>query len=300
VRGATALFDRTEVRDWVAYLGLLANPTNELYLRRVLNVPRRGLGTVAVAELTRLAETRKISLLAALRSAHTLSRLTAEGRQGAAELVALLGRFAHRLRKARGADLAEESRMYLQATGLLGHIRRMERNPQVAEQRVAHLQMLIEGMAERPDQSLVDYLSDVAIEARSAGRAEHREGRDAVTLMTLHSSKGLEFSHVYLVGFEKGLLPHQRSLKNAAAIAEERRLCYVGMTRAKDRLTLTAARTRTRRNERLPRQPSPFLAEIPDELLDRSGEPETLTGVRRERNRRNLSKIYEILGVEPE
>jgi DNA helicase II / ATP-dependent DNA helicase PcrA len=294
VVGSTELFDRAEVRDWLAYLRLCLNTADELSLRRVLNIPRRGLGAKAVAVLERAAERMGAPLFVALRRAAELDELSAAARAGAQQLVGLIERHGPGLRKAFGAHLTEAAGAYLEATGLLGHIRQTEKNVVAAARRAETVQQLVEGMgAGERGGTLAAWLAHVTLEQKSVERA----GDDAtgVTLLTLHSAKGLEFPQVFLVGFEEGLLPHKRTLEQPSAIAEERRLCYVGMTRAMDRLTLTAARTRTRRSERLPRQPSRFLQEIPRELVLNDSENQALASARTERNLAQLAQIQALL-----
>jgi DNA helicase-2/ATP-dependent DNA helicase PcrA len=264
--GSTALFDRAEVRDWVAYLTLVVNPYNDVQLRRVINVPRRGLGPAAVAVIDERARELGGALWRALRDEETLQQLPSGGREGALQLQNLVHDGQRSLLDRRGAALAQAAAAFFERTGLPRYLRETEKGAG-GEVRVESIRQLISGMAEADD--LPTYLSGLALDGRSSESSKDAAG---VTLLTLHSSKGLEFPEVYLVGFEQDLLPHKNSLETPGAIAEERRLCYVGMTRAMERLTLTAARTRTHRQERLPRKPSIFLAEIPEELLDRSSE----------------------------
>ena len=196
---------------------------------------------------------------------------------------------------ASGSTLRDTALDYLRATGLLEYIRRVERNAGLAERRVESLNQLTQGMAVEDAMRLGNWLSSAALDRRE----ENKEGRGPeVTLMTLHSAKGLEFEEVFLVGFEQELLPHRRSLETGE-IAEERRLCYVGMTRAKERLTLTSARTRTKRNERMPRKPSRFLEEIPEALLVSGSQEASSVSDEQdsvgELNRASLARIREML-----
>ena len=156
--------------------------------------------------------------------------------------------------------------------------------------RLDSLDLLVRGMGQLNSlDTLVDYIARVRLDSASPDWDSDR--KPGVSLLTLHSAKGLEFSRVYLVGFEKELLPHKKSVGHPASITEERRLCYVGMTRAMDRLTLTVARSRTRRNERIPRQPSMFLEEIPEVLLDQE---EVISSVKESRRQRNLEYLAQI------
>ena len=298
--GSTALFDRAEVRDWVAYLTLLVNPANEMALRRIINVPRRGLGAASIAILDGISKRGGGSMIGALRKAIAGGELPLTGREGAAQFISLIETWRPRLSSVSGADLAAAAIDYLNATGLLPHMRRVERNSGLAERRVDSLLQLTQGMGANPGTRIADWLATVSLDNRDAEKSG--DGPE-VTLLTLHSAKGLEFPEVYLVGFEQELLPHRRSLE-AGEIDEERRLCYVGMTRAMERLTLTAARTRTHRNERMPRKPSLFLDEIPasllatDSSLDAESESDAGDGARDavgEVNRAGLDAIRKML-----
>lgn len=290
VVGSTELFNRAEVKDWLAYLATVTNSRDEVRLRRIVNVPRRGIGPASVRLFEQHARTNGVSLFDALKSADSITGLPIEARDGANQLVGLLKSWKRKLSELRGAKLGRACRDFFEATGLIQHIRQAEGKD--APRRIETLDRLVAGMATtNEDAGLKDYLASLVLDSQ---RQETRDlSGDRVTLMTLHAAKGLEFRHVYVVGFERKLLPHSKSADSAASIAEERRLCYVGMTRAMERLTLTAARTRILRNERIPRQPSVFLQEIPPDLL--ATETESLPEPQKERNRDYLEQIQKML-----
>ena len=294
VLGGTALFDRAEVRDWAAYLRLLVNPDDELSLRRVINVPRRGIGTSAVQHLDRVSKARGISLMEATRRASEIDELSPPAKTGTAQLVALLSEFRGQIHGLKGGALVEPCHRYFQATGLAAFIRRSEKNAALGQRRVESVTQLIEGMAEYREDTLASYLMTLTLDNRNIA-ANSKDAR-GVTLLTLHSSKGLEYPRVFLVGFEKDFLPHKRSADRPSAIAEERRLCYVGMTRAMRRLTLTAARTRLRGSERLPRRVSSFFEEIPEELVERVSVGGAVSETQKARNDAYFARIKAMLG----
>lgn len=290
VVGSTELFKRAEVKDWLAYLATVANSRDEIRLRRIVNVPRRGIGPASVRLFEQHAKNHGVSFFEALKSADVITGLPTEAKAGAKQLVGLLQTWKGKLSKLRGATFCRACRELFEATGITQHIRQTEGND--APRRIETLNRLLAGMAATNEEiGLKDYLASMVLDSQRKQTRDH--SGDRVTLMTLHSAKGLEFRHVYLVGFERKLLPHSKSADGAASIAEERRLCYVGMTRAMERLTLTAARTRILRNERIPRQPSVFLQEIPADLLET--ERESLPEPQKERNRSYLEQIHKML-----
>ncbi|MBN1946335.1 MAG: UvrD-helicase domain-containing protein [Bradymonadales bacterium] len=294
VVGSTELFKRTEVRDWIAYLTILVNPRDDISFRRLANVPRRGLSASVIQILEQVARSNRQPLLGALGEAYAGHLLPETAVPGAGSLLELIAGWSARMGPRRGAVLADLAAEYLEATGLIDHLRHSEKSQEVVQKRLDSLRQLVEGMrALDPEESLADYLAAIRLESTSPDRES--PGETGVRLLTLHSAKGLEFRRVYLVGFERELIPHSRSLEHPASIAEERRLCYVGMTRAQDRLTLTAARTRTRRDERIGRQPSMFLAEIPEVLLEGGEQAEEQEQRRARRNREYLAQIRALL-----
>jgi DNA helicase-2/ATP-dependent DNA helicase PcrA len=296
VVGGTSLFDRTEIRDWIAYLEVLINPYNELSLRRILNVPRRGIGSAAIKHLDEASNRAGSSLLRTLERVDSLS-LSNKAKEGCKALLDLLNSWRGKFQSSPACELVQSAKDYVDAVGLAGFYKQTEKNPVIANRRIESIYNMIDRMARvNRDESMYQYLSRLKLDNREI--EEEGGKRNAVTFMTLHGAKGLEYPHVYLVGFEKDYLPHRRSMETAGGLAEERRLCYVGMTRAMDRLTLTSARTRTRRNERIPRQPSPFLDEIPEEILVCEDRDSAAVDDRRTRNLEYIQMIKEIVSGE--
>ena len=259
VIGGLRFYERKEVRDVLAYLRLLENPADVLSFRRVANIPRRGIGEATVEKVVEFALARGIDLCAALVAAGEIPGLTAKAREG-------LLRFGQILSENTGQEgsVLDLTRNLLESTGYLAELR-SELTPE-AEARLENIQEFMALTAqfgqESDDPSLGAFLETVSLVADADS---YDAGADAVVLMTLHAAKGLEFSVVFLVGMEERIFPHARSI-DSGDLEEERRLCYVGLTRAREKLYLTHATTRTIYGETSPSYPSRFLREIPPEF----------------------------------
>ncbi|GAB4279174.1 MAG: UvrD-helicase domain-containing protein [Deferrisomatales bacterium] len=270
VVGGTRFFDRKEVRDVAAYLNALHNPRDEVALLRIANVPKRGLGPRTLLRLREWAQQRGTTLHRALAEGGEL--LGPQGRAGARTLLALLERYRKRFR-AQGLT-PEGLREFIREAGLRAEVEATYESRGAVERRLELLDELAEAVAEFPkvDGKVELGLFVEKLNLDPPADSEEEGGGDAVTLMTLHSAKGLEFPVVFLTGLEEGLLPHARDPQGDGEIVdEERRLCYVGMTRARERLVLCHAATRRRRGTLGPAVPSRFLAEIPLELTEQGG-----------------------------
>lgn len=277
VVGGVRFYERREVRDALAYLRMLANPTDEVSLRRILNVPKRGIGDRAEACVDALATRESLTFEAALRRA-------AEAPGIATRSVAAIDGFLQIVDELRtlvdtDAGPGEVLAAVLTRTGYLDELR-SSGDPQ-DETRIENLAELESvarefevAMAVSDDESIDDlqiptlaaFLEQVSLVADSDEIPSDEEG--VVTLMTLHTAKGLEFPVVFLTGMEEGVFPHARSLGDTRELEEERRLAYVGLTRAQQRLHLTRAAVRTAWGSPQWNPPSRFLEEIPEELLD--------------------------------
>jgi DNA helicase-2/ATP-dependent DNA helicase PcrA len=266
VVGALSFYARKEVKDLLAYLRLVLNPRDAVSLRRVLNVPPRGIGTKTETELERLADARGITLWEALEAAVDDSLLPARA-------TLPLGRFRETLASLRAEaeqlDLKGLVSRILEVTGYSAALAQDDSSE--SQDRLENLAELLRAASDyemqEPSSSLAGFLDRVSL----LSDTDAAFGEAPVVLMTLHSAKGLEFESVFLVGMEEGLVPHSRSTASEDSLEEERRLCYVGMTRAMDRLFLTRARTRQVFGQRRIAEASRFLDEIPRQRLKISG-----------------------------
>jgi DNA helicase-2/ATP-dependent DNA helicase PcrA len=268
-----SFFQRAEVKDLLAYLRVLANPDDEVSLVRILNTPRRGIGRRTLEAAVQTARARSCSLFGAL---NLLAAASGEGaaekaREPIREFLELLeefrGRF-HQARRQMAAGLGE----LVERIDYWGHL--VQDNPKgaVARWKLANVESLVDSLAayeqdpDNLDPSLYQYLNRVTLLSREDGQEE--EGAK-VQLMTIHAAKGLEFDTVFVAAVEQGLIPHARAVEEGEAnLEEERRLFYVALTRAKRRLILSSCRSRRRRGEPQDASPSPFLEELPRDLLD--------------------------------
>jgi len=271
--GGQQFFDRKEVKDVIAYLKVILNPFDEVNLLRILNYPKRGIGATTADGLIRRSAEQDRSLWEVLRDPP--AELSDQAKAALLLFVRLIDTWRYRFRDA--ADLTAELKVLLREIAIEDEIIREAKDPHKAQKRREHVQEVVNAMAayqqretrQRP--SLAGFLDKVSLldDERSDDARKDGEPEDAVTLMSLHSSKGLEFPVVFLVGMEEEFLPHKNSLEGAGDIEEERRLCYVGITRARQRLVLLGAASRTKFGKLIVREPSRFLEEIPAELLER-------------------------------
>ncbi len=260
VVGGFSFYQRAEVKDALAYARLALNPEDDVALLRVLNTPPRGIGTKTVEPLRELANRRGISIWAAI------GEMLGQSSGAVAPLKNFRLLIEELQTHAASHEPAEFLSHLLERTGYLDMLE--QRHTAEDSARAENLRELVNAVADTSaeGQTLSDFLDRAAL----VSDADTFDDRAAVTLMTLHSAKGLEFDHVFLTGLEEGVFPHSRSVGTPAQIEEERRLCYVGMTRAKESLTLTrAVYRRVYGNERVEGSlPSRFLAEIPAEMIE--------------------------------
>ncbi|MGE0155606.1 MAG: ATP-dependent helicase [Geobacter sp.] len=266
--GGVRFYARLEVKDILAYLRLLENPADELSLKRIVNVPPRGIGAATVDKIADLASRQEISLLAALQQAGQGSQLASGPRSKVAAFSDLLQRFSS---LATNSTLPELVRAVMEESGYLERLRQ-SRDEDDSErlENLEQLQAAVEEFCEaNPEAGLSGFLEQVALVA-DLERGE--AGTPSVTLMTLHAAKGLEFKAVFMIGMEERLFPHVRALDDLDGMEEERRLCYVGMTRARERLYLLHTRRRHLFGQEQANLPSRFLKDIPAELLEDQGQ----------------------------
>lgn len=278
VVGGVRFYERKEVRDVLAYLRVLANPEDTVPLRRILNVPKRGIGERAEAMIDALSLREKISFAQALRRVDEAYGMAARSANAVKRFNVLLEEL--RTVVESGAGPATVLEAVLERTGYLAELQ-ASTDPQ-DETRIENLQELaavaLEFEQERSDAgggegagagTLADFLEKVALVADSDQIPdEDEEGAGVITLMTLHTAKGLEFPVVFLTGMEDGVFPHQRALGQTKELEEERRLAYVGITRARERLYLTRSGMRSAWGQPSYNPPSRFLEEIPDKYVE--------------------------------
>ncbi|BCW50931.1 DNA helicase (plasmid) [Arthrobacter sp. StoSoilB13] len=278
VVGGTRFYERKEIKDALAYLRVLVNPDDDVNLRRVLNEPKRGIGDRAEGAVAALAERERTSFMAAARRADQAPGMATRSVNAVLGFVKLLDDLAE---VASGSGAAAALEAVLEQTGYLAGLR-ASNDPQ-DESRVENLAELVAVVREyerdNPDGSLGEFLEQVSLVA-DADQIPDAPGGDidaavaeakrmgVVTLMTLHTAKGLEFPVVFLTGMEHGIFPHQRSATDPKELAEERRLAYVGLTRARKRLYVTRSEVRSMWGQSQYNPASQFLEEIPSELVD--------------------------------
>lgn len=287
VVGGTRFYERKEIKDALAYLRVLLNPDDDINLRRILNEPKRGIGAKSESVVADFARANRISFMAALRVGADIPGLGAAAVKKLAAFAQLIDDLAQVAATEPAATCLEA---VLEQTGYLATLR--ESKDIQDESRVENLSELVDAVREfeieKPGAALEDFLEHVSLvadadqipnkpkhdteggpsAAQIAAEVAEARSQGVVTLMTLHTAKGLEFPVVFLTGMEHGLFPHQRALTDQAEMSEERRLAYVGLTRAMERLYLTRSENRSMWGQSQFNPPSPFLEEIPEELID--------------------------------
>ena len=269
VVGGVRFYERREVRDLLAYLRVLVNPADAVSLRRIVNVPKRGLGDRTEECVEAFAARERISWWDALQRCEEAPGLNSRAMRGIAEFTAMVSSLRDALPEGPSAVLEKT----LAVTGYLAELEAAEGIE--AEGRIENLQELVNVAREFEERieggSVQEFLEQVSLVA-DADEVDQSAG--VVTLMTLHNAKGLEFPVVFLTGLEDGVFPHMRALGDTAELEEERRLAYVGITRARERLYLTRAQHRTAWGAGSYNPPSRFLDEIPPDLVEWTGRPE--------------------------
>ena len=262
VFGGLRFYDRKEVRDVIAYLRVIANPTDDVSLRRIINVPKRAIGDATIAELVRHAQEQEMPLFSALTDLP--SSLSSRPRKCVGDFFTMMTTL---MAMKDAMPLSTFVKQMVDQTGLMEQYQKEDSDE--ARSRVENIQEFLGAVEEFDRQTenatLEDYLENVAL-ITELDQAE--EEKQYVTLMTLHSAKGLEFPNVFITGMEEGIFPSGRSLMDEQRMEEERRLCYVGITRAKERLFLSRASQRMLYNQINHNAPSRFLSEIPSRLLE--------------------------------
>ena len=281
VVGSVKFYDRKEIKDTIAYLRALVNPSDEVSVKRIINEPRRGIGNTTVAHIDRYSQAKKISFFEGLQQAVDIPQLNSRAQKLILEFVGLVDGLRQKTEEG-GVEAGVQA--VLDDTGMLANLE--TEGTIEAMGRVENLRELV-GVASEFESSnegaiiadeefdALDNLRRLEIFLESTALVadidEWDEGAGAVTLMTLHTAKGLEFPAVFIAGMEDGVFPHMRSLGDPDELEEERRLAYVGITRAQDRLYLTSAWSRTLFGGSSYNPPSRFLKELPEQLMTKAG-----------------------------
>ncbi len=263
VVGGLKFYDRKEIKDILAYLRVIANPADTISLLRVINTPRRGIGKATIDALTNAAQQLGTTLWEILSDETSVNTLAGRSAKAVNNFTQMISRWQEQVEMLPVSELLQQ---VLEDSGYVQDLR--NQGTDEAEDRLQNIQELFNAVQqfqeENEEVTLQAFLSSTAV---SSDLDNLKEGQTAVSLMTLHASKGLEFPVVFLVGLEQGLFPNHRSLNDPKLLEEERRLCYVGITRAQERLFLSYARERRLYGNREPAMRSQFLDELPEELL---------------------------------
>ncbi len=264
VVGGMSFYERQEIKDVLAYLNLMANPKDDVGFQRVVNVPPRGVGKTTLDLLAERARTLGLPLMAMARQAQAVPGL----QDRAARALRDFGMLMDELSALTDQTAEQVIRKLLKLSGYHDYLEAQGKAKGEGEERLANIDELVSAAREfdreHPGASILEFMEEISLTS-AVDRWNDEEG--AVTLMTLHAAKGLEFPVVFIVGLEQGLLPHARSKESPSQMEEERRLLFVGITRAERELYLSHCRVREFRGQRLATIPSTFLRELPDDAL---------------------------------
>ncbi|MBF0239730.1 MAG: UvrD-helicase domain-containing protein [SAR324 cluster bacterium] len=265
VVGATSFYDRKEVKDALAYLRLIYNPRDEVSLHRVINYPKRGIGQTSLIHANECCRESGRPLFEIMRNASRHASIAKESAHSMENFVRIIDDFRRQFEE---QPLNVVFRRITDQLGLVRELEKQSGDAKARERKIACLHELLRSIdlytSQYPDRKLKDYLERIMLFSRDDDNNDSE--KDAVTLMTLHSAKGLEFPNVFMVGMAEGVFPNKRTIDEGGE-HEERRLCYVGITRARKELTFSMARERKRYGEVIRQEPSRFLKEIDPELF---------------------------------
>ena len=274
VIGGQQFYERKEVKDAIAYLRVIDNPGDEASLLRIVNFPRRGIGDTTLVRLNQWSLEQDVPLFSAMGRVTEIPGVSESSRKAVTAF--------HTMMQGIMAGFDRHSRLGAQTNALFNRLRiddeiyRTLNDAAQARKRIENIEQVVNSLAQFEEQNpragLAEFLERISL----MDNQEPEDGKDrdgnVVTLMSLHSSKGLEFSHVFLAGLEEDLLPHARSIEEDPSVAEERRLFYVGITRARQHLTISRCLTRRKRGSVEERRPSRFLSEIPAHLISEASD----------------------------
>jgi DNA helicase-2/ATP-dependent DNA helicase PcrA len=269
--GGQSFFDRREVKDFIAYVKMFLHPNDDISLLRIANVPARGLSDVTMERLLAASHERKGSVFAAMKNPLVQTSFQTKTRESIEKFVAFIEHMGAQLHHDTSLRLQVWGEKFLDDIGYFAELRRGEKDAEAAENRIRNLREMIATLdsfgqpSMSPADRLQTFLEDITLDAERL--EEKEEAGNAVTLITMHSCKGLEFPRVYIVGLEEGLLPHSRSTVEGT-LDEERRLFYVAVTRAMQGLVISHCAGRKKYGQLMPCHPSRFLKELPAELVE--------------------------------
>ncbi|ANV83365.1 ATP-dependent DNA helicase PcrA [Picosynechococcus sp. PCC 7003] len=267
VVGGFKFYDRKEIKDALAYLKAIANPADTISLMRVINTPKRGIGKTTVDKLNHAAQELGCPLWEILSDETSVATIAGRAARKINEFTGLIQEMQGKMATMRGADILD---YVMENSGYIDDLK--SQGTEEADSRVENISELYNAMLQFQDENEDSSLNGFLENASLASDLDNLDDESQqVSLMTLHSAKGLEFPVVFLVGLEQGLFPHTRSLNDPVALEEERRLCYVGLTRAQEQLFLSYTRERYMWGYREPAVASQFLAELPEELVTSNG-----------------------------
>lgn len=298
INGGVSFFSRAEIKDLMSYLRLLVNPDDDNAFLRVINLPKREIGPATLEKVGMLANEHKISLFAACRLVENDDRIQGRAKQRLHEFEHWMSGLRQRISGSSPVPVVEQM---IHDMNYFGWLQEQSSSPKSAERRIENVRFLLESIQrmmesaweEDPEAELDQAISKLLL-IDMLERQEEEEDEDKVQLLTLHASKGLEFPHVYLIGFEEELLPHRNSIESDD-IEEERRLAYVGITRAKRTLCMTLAAKRRQYGEEVDCLPSRFLDELPVDSLQWEGRGEDSEKKKKEVGRASLSALKAML-----
>ncbi len=268
VVGGSSLFDAREIKDFLAYASCLLNTEDDVSLLRIINTPARGISATIVERATDFSVQKQSSVFAALQDPEFRGSISKRASDAIEAFISLLDTWETKLHEPL-ANQAAVLRAFILETGYLEDLKRTCKTPEEGlkrEHKVNEMMRWFEEDEGRNAKGLRGFLDDMMLRQEKE-EDEEKEGGQGVTLITLHAAKGLEFPHVYLIGLEEGLLPHDRS-KMEGTVDEERRLLYVGITRAMKTLALTWCRNRLKYGSAMPCTASSFIKEFPPELIE--------------------------------
>ncbi len=271
--GSQSYFDRREVKEVLAFLKVMLNPDDDISLLRIANVPARGLSAKTMQTLLQISQDRRTSVYAVMRHTDVQDQLHNAARKSLHAFLHFLDETRAFLSVESAGSISKWAREFLERTGYFIDLKHSEKDPKAAENRLQSAMDLVSSIDELTDkmvnvsgeEQLARFLEEISLDQ---DRFENeKEQPDAVTLITMHSCKGLEFPHVHVVGMEQGLLPHTRSVEEGT-LDEERRLFYVAITRAMESLTISHCENRKKYGQTTSCEPSRFLTELPAECVE--------------------------------